>query len=133
MNIGEVAKKTGLTTKSIRFYEQKGLITPVRLENAYRSYQQYHVTLLTLISRARGVGFTLDECRDLVTLFERKDKTSFDVKSRTQSKVDDIQEKIDELVIMKSTLLQWMSACPGDESSNCPIIDNLTEPLGDKK
>jgi MerR family copper efflux transcriptional regulator len=70
MKISDVAKKTGLTSKAIRFYEEKKLVTaPLRTENGYRSYTAKHIEELMLLRQARQVGFTLDECRELLTLF----------------------------------------------------------------
>jgi DNA-binding transcriptional MerR regulator len=69
MNISDVAKKTGLTSKAIRFYEEKGLVTaPIRTDNGYRSYSPKHIEELTLLRQARQVGFNLDECGELVAL-----------------------------------------------------------------
>ena len=84
MNISDVAKKTGLTSKAIRFYEEKGLVTPpLRSENGYRSYTQLHLDELTLLRQARQVGFNLEECGELVNLFNDPKRHSADVKSRT--------------------------------------------------
>ncbi|HAI05175.1 MAG TPA: heavy metal-responsive transcriptional regulator, partial [Pantoea sp.] len=70
MNISDVAKKTGLTSKAIRFYEEKGVVkAPLRSENGYRSYSVRHLDELNLLRQARQVGFTLDACRELVALF----------------------------------------------------------------
>ncbi len=81
MNISDVAKKTGLTSKAIRFYEEKGLVTPpLRSENGYRTYSQQHLDELTLLRRARQVGFNLEECRELVALFNDPSRHSADVK-----------------------------------------------------
>ncbi len=81
MNISDVAKKTGLTSKAIRFYEEKGLVTPpLRSENGYRSYTQRHLDELTLLRQARQVGFNLEECGELVTLFNDPARHSADVK-----------------------------------------------------
>lgn len=84
MNISDVAKKTGLTSKAIRFYEEKGLVTPpLRSENGYRSYTQLHLDELTLLRQARQVGFNLEECGELVNLFNDPKRHSADVKKRT--------------------------------------------------
>ncbi len=83
MNISDVAKKTGLTSKTIRFYEEKALITaPIRSDNGYRHYSAKHVEELTLLRQARQVGFNLDECRELVALFNDPARHSADVKAR---------------------------------------------------
>ncbi|KHN49881.1 Cu(I)-responsive transcriptional regulator [Pectobacterium fontis] len=126
MNISDVAKKTGLTSKTIRFYEEKELLTtPLRSENGYRSYDEHHVEELTLLRQARQVGFNLDECRELVTLFNDPLRRSADVKSRTMQKVQEIEEHIEELKAMRERLLMLAEQCPGDGGAECPIINNL--------
>lgn len=126
MNISDVAKKTGLTSKAIRFYEEKGLVTaPLRRENGYRSYNTRHLEELTLLRQARLVGFNLDECRELVALFNNPLRHSADVKTRTLRKVEEIERHISELQSMRRQLLQLAESCPGDASAECPIINNL--------
>lgn len=127
MNISDVAKKTGLTSKAIRFYEQKGLVTPpLRGENGYRSYNQQHLNELTLLRQARQVGFNLEECGELVNLFNDPARHSADVKARTLQKVAEIERHISELQAMRTQLLTLAEACPGDEGAYCPIMDNLS-------
>lgn len=127
MNISDVAKKTGLTSKAIRFYEEKGLVTPpLRSENGYRSYSQQHLDELTLLRQARQVGFNLEECRELIFLFNDPSRHSADVKRRTLEKVAEIERHISELQGMRTQLLALADACPGDDSADCPIINNLS-------
>ncbi|MBZ7526876.1 Cu(I)-responsive transcriptional regulator [Klebsiella oxytoca] len=127
MNISDVAKKTGLTSKGIRFYEEKGLVTPpLRSENGYRSYSQQHLDELTLLRQARQVGFNLEECRELIFLFNDPSRHSADVKRRTLEKVAEIERHISELQGMRTQLLALADSCPGDDSADCPIIDNLS-------
>ncbi len=127
MNISDVAKKTGLTSKAIRFYEQKGLVTPpLRGENGYRSYNQQHLNELTLLRQARQVGFNLEECGELMNLFNDPARHSADVKARTLQKVAEIERHISELQAMRTQLLTLAEACPGDEGADCPIMDNLS-------
>lgn len=126
MNISSVAKKTWLTPKAIRFYEQKGLVSPpLRRENGYRSYNERHLEELTLLRQARQVGFTLEECRELVALFNDPGRHSADVKRRTLNKVQEIETHIAELTQMRQHLLALADSCPGDQGADCPIIDNL--------
>ncbi|MER5115369.1 MULTISPECIES: Cu(I)-responsive transcriptional regulator [Serratia] len=126
MNISDVAKKTGLTSKTIRFYEEKALITaPIRSDNGYRHYSAKHVEELTLLRQARQVGFNLDECRELVALFNDPARHSADVKARTLQKVAEIERHISELGEMRQRLLTLAEQCPGDEGAECPIINNL--------
>ncbi|WP_130835534.1 Cu(I)-responsive transcriptional regulator [[Erwinia] mediterraneensis] len=126
MNISDVASKTGLTRKAIRFYEEKGVVTPpLRSENGYRSYSARHLEELTLLRQARQVGFNLEECRELVQLFNNPARHSAEVKARTLQKADEIAAHIEQLQVMHARLLQLAAACPGDESADCPIINHL--------
>lgn len=126
MNISDVAKKTGLTRKAIRFYEEKGLVTPpLRSDNGYRRYTSQHLNELMLLRQARQVGFNLEECGELVTLFNDPTRHSADVKARTLQKVADIERHIDELQQMRRQLLVLAESCPGDDGADCPIINNL--------
>ncbi|MDE1232678.1 Cu(I)-responsive transcriptional regulator [Vibrio aestuarianus] len=126
MNISQVAQLTGLTAKSIRLYEEKGLITPpLRSENGYRHYQQGHVDDLLLIARSKRVGFSLEECKSLITLANDPARTSFSVKEKAKEKLQDVSRKLVELELIKQQLEEWINECPGDEGSDCPIIDNL--------
>lgn len=126
MNISEVAKKTGLTAKSIRLYEEKGLIrAPVRAENGYRNYGQSHVDDLLLIARCKRVGFTLDESKAMLVLANDPERSSAAVKTRAQVKLRQVTQKLQELTLIKQQLEEWIRECPGDEHSDCPIIDDL--------
>ncbi|WP_087021365.1 Cu(I)-responsive transcriptional regulator [Thaumasiovibrio subtropicus] len=128
MNISEVAKRTGLTTKTIRFYEQKALITaPERAENGYRAYHESHVAELSLIKRAKLVGFSLDECRALLSLSRDPQRSSADVKQHALDKLSEIDERIHELEAMRTTLQALTQQCPGDGSPQCPILSALSD------
>ncbi|GKX58972.1 Cu(I)-responsive transcriptional regulator [Leminorella grimontii] len=127
MNISQVAEKTGLTSKTIRFYEEKGLITPPnRSLNGYRTYNARSVEELTLLRQARQVGFTLEECKELLALFHNAERRSADVKARTLKKVEDIDKHIRELTEMRERLMSLANLCPGDDGADCPIIDSFT-------
>lgn len=127
MNITQIATQTSLTPKSIRFYEQKGLITPpMRSANGYRQYTQTHVTELTLLHQARAVGFSLPECKELLELYKNPHRRSADVKEKTLAKIADIEAQIKKLQLMKQQLMNLASQCPGDDSQDCPIINGLS-------
>ncbi|AWH87756.1 Cu(I)-responsive transcriptional regulator [Limnobaculum parvum] len=127
MNISQVAEKTGLSSKAIRFYEEKGLITPPnRSLNGYRTYNSRNIEELTLLRQARLVGFTLEECKELLALFHNADRRSADVKARTLEKVADIDKHIAELTQMRERLMELVALCPGDSGADCPIIDSFT-------
>ncbi|MBD1564109.1 Cu(I)-responsive transcriptional regulator [Vibrio sp. SA48] len=126
MNISQVAQLTGLSAKSIRLYEEKGLITPpIRSENGYRHYQQEHVDDLLLIARSKRVGFSLEECKSLLALANDPSRTSFSVKEKAKEKLQHVSRKLAELELIREQLEEWINECPGDEGSDCPIIDNL--------
>ncbi|WP_159566462.1 Cu(I)-responsive transcriptional regulator [Budvicia diplopodorum] len=128
MNISQVAEKTGLTSKAIRFYEQKGLISPPsRSQNGYRTYNPRNIEELTLLRQARLVGFTLEECKELLALFHSSDRRSADVKARTLEKVADIDHHIQELSQMRERLMELAELCPGDDGADCPIMDSFTK------
>lgn len=127
MNISNVAKKTGLTSKAIRFYEEKGLVTPpLRTENGYRSYSAKHLEELTLLRQARQVGFNLEQCREMIGLFNDPARHSADVKARTLEKAAEIEAHISELQLMRQKLLDLAASCPGDDGAECPIMDHLS-------
>ncbi|KLV09307.1 transcriptional regulator [Photobacterium aquae] len=126
MNISEVAQLTGLTAKTIRFYEDKGIISPPqRAANGYRLYGDRHVNELLLVRRSRLVGFTLDESRELLAFSRDPQRRSADVKAKAEQKLHEIDAKINELVEMKQTLATLVNLCPGDDGAECPIIEGL--------
>ncbi|MCA2016494.1 Cu(I)-responsive transcriptional regulator [Vibrio tritonius] len=126
MNISEVAEKTGLTAKSIRLYEEKGLIAaPVRADNGYRTYQQHHIDDLLLIARCKRVGFSLDECKAMLMLANDPTRQSKAVKQQAQLKLEQVTKKLNELRLVQQQLQEWVNECPGDENSECPIIEDL--------
>lgn len=126
MNISEVAKITGLTAKSIRLYEDKQLISPpTRGGNGYRQYTSLNVDELAVIASARKVGFSLDECRDLVQLAFSETRMSADVKVKANQKLIEIRAKIEELQQIERQLSNWVGRCPGNTDHTCPIINGL--------
>ncbi len=128
MKIGEVAQKTGLSAKAIRHYESQGLISSGRLDNGYRDYTQANVAQLTLIARARKVGFSLEECRELLALQGNTDRHSADVKRAVEHKIAQLDEQLDHLHAMRETLVALASSCRGDEAPECAILQDLSRP-----
>ena len=127
MNINEVAKRTQLTPKAIRFYEEKGLITPpTRAINDYRTYDQVHIEELNLLHQVRQVGFSLPECKDLLELYKNPHRRSADVKARTLTRIGEIDQQIAQLQSIRALLSDLAEQCPGDDSEHCPIINGLT-------
>ena len=129
MNIGEVAERAGLPTKTIRYYEEIGLIRPLRSANGYRAFRDSDLHKLAFIGRARSLGFSIEECRTLLALYEDKHRASADVKALAEQHLDQIEAKIAELRQMQATLRTLISGCAGDQRPDCPILAGLaTDP-----
>ena len=126
MNISEAAAQSGLRAKTIRYYEDIGLVGPARRrDNGYRDYAPRDVHMLRFLSRARGLGFSFEECRALVALYADTGRKSADVKEIALNRVCDIDVKIGELQAMRATLVELAETCHGDDRPDCPIIDDL--------
>ncbi len=127
MNIGAAAKASGLPTKTIRYYEEIGLVSPDRRENSYRDYSDEHVHKLRFIQRARALGFSVEDCRQLLSLYEDKSRASSRVKRLAQEHLSEIEHKIAELTNMRDVLNDLVHNCRGDNRPDCPIIDRLAK------
>lgn len=127
MNIGDVAARTGLPTKTIRYYEDIGLITPLRGENGYRRFREADMHKLGFVGRARALGFSIEECRDLLALYEDEERASADVRLIAIGHLDEIERKIAALSDMRDTLKGLVHACAGDHRPNCPILKELSD------
>lgn len=128
MNIGTVAERSGVPRKTIRYYESIGLIqTAERRANGYRSYSAVDMGTLNFIKRARSLGFSVDEVRDLLDLWRDKTRTSAAVKALATRHLDALDRKIEELRVMRGALADLVKCCRGDSRPDCPILDNLEE------
>ncbi len=132
MNIKEVAARAGLPAKTIRYYEEIGLIRPLRAANGYRAFRDSDLHKLAFLGRARSLGFTIEECRALLALYEDQARASADVKALAQSHLEQIAAKIEELKAMQATLSDLVSACAGDHRPDCPILTGLAAGNGAK-
>ena len=112
MNIGEVAAETGVTAKSIRYYESINLIpAPARTESGYRQYSDRDVQILHFIKRARGLGFSVAEVAELLSLYQDRDRASAEVKGIVEARLTEIDQKITELESMRTTLRTLADRC----------------------
>ncbi|MCE8509383.1 Cu(I)-responsive transcriptional regulator [Ruegeria pomeroyi] len=125
MNIGDVASRTGLPAKTIRYYEDIGLITPQRDLNGYRRFREQDLHKLTFLGRARALGFTIEDCRTLLALYEDQSRASADVKQVARDHLARIETKITDLIAMRDTLTELVDACAGDNRPDCPILRDL--------
>ncbi|MRG54524.1 Cu(I)-responsive transcriptional regulator [Phyllobacterium sp. SYP-B3895] len=126
MNIGTASDKSGLPPKTIRYYEDIGLLKPGRAENGYRDYSMSDVHKLRFLQRSRGLGFSVEECRQLLALYEDKERASADVKAIAQSKLGEIERKILELRELQHTLQHLVAHCHGDQRPDCPILETIS-------
>ncbi|HWA20662.1 MAG TPA: Cu(I)-responsive transcriptional regulator [Devosia sp.] len=126
MQIGEAAAATGVSSKMIRHYEQIGLIPAAdRRDSNYRDYGAADLHRLGFIRRARDLGFSIDEIRDLLKLWADKRRSSRAVKALTLKHLTDLDEKIAQLAEMRATLAHLAQCCDGGDRPDCPIIESL--------
>ena len=125
MNIGEVSDVSGLPAKTIRYYEDIDLVRPARGANGYRDFSDRDAHKLVFLARARSLGFSIEECRALLSLYEDRDRASADVKKMAIEHLDEIARKIEELQAMRNTLQTLVARCHGDDRPDCPILDDL--------
>jgi len=126
MNISDAARHSGLSAKTIRYYEEIGLVgVPARASNGYRDYDEAAVAELRFVQRARQVGFSVDECRQLLQIQRDPGRHSAHVKTLVQEKCEQIEERIASLRNMGTVLQEMAATCNGDEGPACGILDRL--------
>lgn len=126
MNIGQAAAASGITPKMIRYYESIGLTrAPARTEAGYRIYGHNDVHTLRFIRRARDLGFSVEQMRDLLALWDDRSRASADVKRIAMEHVAELERKARELQQMADTLHHLADHCHGDDRPDCPIMDEL--------
>ena len=128
MNIGEVAARSGLPAKTIRYYEEIGLIRPRRDVNGYRAFSAADLHRLTFVGRARGLGFSIEDCRRLLSLYDDPGRAAADVRRVAEAHLDDIDGRIRALQEMRATLSELVACCAGDSRPDCPILHDLAQP-----
>lgn len=131
MNISDVAKRAGLPPKTIRYYEEIGLIRPQRSANGYRAFRESDLHTLAFLGRARSLGFSIEECRTLLALYQDRSRASADVKAVAEGHLAQIEAKIAELRAMHDTLAALVQSCAGDHRPDCPILTGLAQPQDD--
>lgn len=126
MNIGTAARASGVPAKTIRYYEEIGLIRPAgRSDGNYRVYGDLEVETLRFIRRARGLGFSVDEVAELLDLWRDRGRNSRQVKALANRHLADIDGKIAGLRTMRDTLNELIERCRGDSRPDCPILADL--------
>jgi MerR family copper efflux transcriptional regulator len=128
MNIGQAASHSGVTAKMIRYYESIGLIAAVhRTQAGYRVYSSEDIHALRFIKRARNMGFSIDEARELLALWRDKTRASACVKSFALKHLTELEAKIAELQAMAQTIKHLANSCHGDHRPDCPILADIAD------
>ena len=125
MNIGDVSKRASLPPKTIRYYEDIGLVAPLRGPNGYRSFRESDMHKLAFLARARALGFTIEDCRNLLALWDDQDRASADVRAIAKEHLAQIERKITDLEAIRDTLSHLVRECAGDHRPDCPILRKL--------
>ena len=126
MNIGEVAERSGIPSKTIRYYEDIGLVRPQRSGNGYRAFRETDLHKLAFLGRARALGFSIEDCRTLLSLYEDETRASAQVKAIAKDHLAAIDRKLTELREMRATLSHLVESCQGDHRPDCPILSDLS-------
>lgn len=125
-NIGEAARRTGLSNKMIRHYEAQGLFTPAaRSEAGYRLYNEHNIQLLCFIRQARRLDFSIPQIAGLLQLWQNPQRCSRDVKEMAEEHLAEVNQKLHELESMKATLQSMIQACQGNDDPGCAILNSL--------
>ena len=128
MNIGKVAKLSELTVKAVRYYYNIGLVKPFqKTTTGYREYNENDALKLKFVGNARKFNFSIDECRELLSLYENESRPSKDVKKLTLEKISQIDKKLQQLQNLKDELSYIADNCHGDDRPNCPILNALSK------
>lgn len=128
MNIGKAAKQAGLSAKMIRYYESTGLLPNAgRSSSGYRQYTAEDLQRLRFIRRTRDLGFSLEEAGRLLALWRDRQRASADVKALAVEHIAALNHKIAELLELRDTLQGLVDHCQGDDSPQCPILDELQD------
>ncbi|QMU56941.1 MAG: Cu(I)-responsive transcriptional regulator [Boseongicola sp.] len=125
MNIGEVSAASGLPAKTIRYYEDIDLVRAGRGENGYREFSQSDLHKLRFLGRARALGFSIEDCRALLALYEDEGRASSEVRRIARKHLGEIADKIAALQSMEATLGHLVENCAGDARPDCPILQDL--------
>ena len=126
MNIKDAAAATGLSPKTIRYYEDIGLIAPRRTANGYRRFSHADLDRLDFLARSRALGFSIEACRALLSLREDPRRASADVKRIAQQHLEGIDGRIAELEMMRGALAAMVASCAGDAGPQCAILTGIS-------
>ncbi len=127
MNIGTASKKTGVTAKMIRYYEDVGLIGKAqRSDSGYRTYAENDIHALRFIRRARDLGFPVERIRELLRLWSDRSRASHEVKDIALAHAAALDADIARLTAMRDLVKSLARQCQGNNHPECPIIEDLS-------
>lgn len=125
MQIGEAARQADLPVKTVRYYADIGLVTPSRSASGYRQYRPEDLAKLVFARRARAFGFPIEAVRELLSLYEDRNRSSSDVKEIAQARLAEIERRMAELTALRDELTHLVENCRGDHRPDCPILKRL--------
>ncbi len=130
MRIGELARATGTKAETIRYYEREGILPAAdRTDSNYRDYSDDHLATLTFVRRARELGFSMAQVRELLALSDHDDKPCQDVDQLVQRQMVEVERKIADLSSLRDELGQMLRSCQADKIGECRIVESLARPL----
>ena len=125
MNVGEAARRAKLPAKTLRYYDEIGIVSPGRAASGYREYTDADVHRLRFVQRARGLGFSIEDCRALLSLYVDEHRASREAKRVVEHQLETIDRKVAELESIRGVLRRLAADCDGDDRPECPILDEL--------
>ena len=130
MRIGELAKATGTKAETISYYEREGILPAAdRTDSNYRDYSDGHLATLIFVRRARALGFTMAQVRELLALSDHEDKPCSDVDQLVQRQLGEVTRKIADLTALQDELQHMLRSCQADRIGECRIVESLARPL----
>lgn len=126
ITIGDAAAQSGLPVKTVRYYDEIKLVSPSsRTAAGYRQYSPAELHKLSFVKRARSFGFSVEDCRQLLGLFENQTRRSSEVKAFANRRLEEIEEKMRDMQVLHTELKALAARCPGNDGSDCPILTSF--------
>ena len=125
-SIGQVAQRSQLPVKTIRYYDEIGLVKAAQVSSTgYRQYAEKEIRLLIFAKHARDFGFSIEVCRELLDLYQNPHRTSREVKEIVSDRIQEIRQKLSDIQSLLQELERLEASCAGDDRPDCPIIAHL--------
>ncbi len=125
LKIGEVAKQTGLSVKTIRYYHDIGLVQALKADNGYRYYNADKVEQLRFLGNCRSLGFSLLQSKQLLSLYVDEARNAEEVKTIARQHLLEVEQRIQQLQQLHQSLASLVDCCQGGSRPECPILEGL--------